>query len=383
MTDLLSGVRVIEMPAIGPIPFCAMTLADLGAEVIRIDRPVASDLGLPVPPECDFLARGKRSIVLDLKHPDGLAAAQQLIERSDILLEGFRPGVMERLGLGPAQCMARQPALVYGRVSGWGATGEQSMRAGHDINFLAAAGVLGAVGTREQPLPPLNLVGDYGSALQLVSGVLAGCLHARVTGRGAVIETSILRGAASLMTFPYSLLAAGQWSAQRGDNVLDGAAPYYRTYAASDGRFMAVGAIEPAFYAIFLTQLGAGAAIDPASQLDRATWPATAETIARLFKAHPQSHWASVFGASDACCTPVLTMEEAGRDAHNLRLGVYVSTQAGAMPGPGIANLRAPQLSLPVPGNDTVRVLRDSGYTGESASALIASGAAYCAQSRP
>ena len=276
MTDLLSGVRVIEMPAIGPIPFCAMTLADLGAEVIRIDRPVASDLGLPVPPECDFLARGKRSIVLDLKHPDGLAAAQQLIERSDILLEGFRPGVMERLGLGPAQCMARQPALVYGRVSGWGATGEQSMRAGHDINFLAAAGVLGAVGTREQPLPPLNLVGDYGSALQLVSGVLAGCLHARVTGRGAVIETSILRGAASLMTFPYSLLAAGQWSAQRGDNVLDGAAPYYRTYAASDGRFMAVGAIEPAFYAIFLTQLGAGAAIDPALQLDRATRPATA-----------------------------------------------------------------------------------------------------------
>jgi alpha-methylacyl-CoA racemase len=380
VNDFLNGVTVVEMSAIGPVPFCGMTLADLGAEVIRIDRPVPADLGLPMPSVHDFQARGKKSVVLDLKHPLGRAAANNLIAHSDIVLEGFRPGVMERLGLGPQPLMATNPALVYGRVSGWGATGERALQAGHDINFLAASGVLGAIGTRSRPLPPLNLVGDYGAALNLVAGVLAACLRARATGQGAVVETSILRGAANMMTLPYSLRAAGQWSEQRDDNILDGAAPFYRAYETQDGRHMAVGAIEPPFYRQFLKLLGAGDELDPAAQLERASWPATIDVIARLFRANTQRYWTGVFDLSDACCTPVLSLDEAANDPHNRAQGVFSGVGKAAMPEAGIAGRPSSAAALPEAGAHTAEVLLAAGYTREDVDALLHDGAAHSQQ---
>ena len=332
----LEGVRVVQMPAIGPIPFCSMTLADLGAQVTRIDRPSKSNLGLPIAPEHDFQSRGKRSIALDLKHPQGLEAAQRLIDASDIVLEGFRPGVMERLGLGPDTCFARRPALVYGRINGWGSHGALAQVAGHDINYLAQSGALATIGTREQPVPPLNLVGDYGAALFLVGGVLAALTKARADGIGGVVETSIVRAAAALMTMPQSLRAAGQWSAERADNALDGGAPFYRTYETADGGFMAVGAIEAVFYANFVDTLGLSGRLDLARQHDKAAWPVSAALIAARFREQPRAYWAALFRGADNCCTPVLSMDEAGRDADNLTNAVYVETSAGTMPGPGI-----------------------------------------------
>lgn len=309
----LAGVRVIEMQAIGPIPYAGLLLADLGAEVVRIDRPQASDLGLPVPPRFDLMARGKQVQSLDLKSTAGVEAALALIVRAEVLLEGFRPGVMERLGLGPAECHASNPGLVYARLSGWGDRGPMRDEAGHDLNYLGLTGALAAMGPPDAPPPPpLNLVGDFGGgAMQLTVGLLAALLHARATGQGQVVATSIYEGANALTPFLHGQRAAGAWEDRRGVNVLDGGAPFYRCYAAAEGGYVAVAAIEPKFYRNLLEGLALAGSVDPIRQLDRSTWPDTAALFAARFGERGREAWASHFAGREACVTPVLGWDEA------------------------------------------------------------------------
>ena len=273
----LAGVRVLEFAAIGPVPFCGMVLADMGAEVIRIERPGASDLGIPVDPRFDHLNRGKRSLALDLKQPAAAEAVHRLLAGAQVLLEGFRPGTMERLGFGPAAVLACNPALVYGRISGWGESGPLAGAAGHDLNFLAASGALAAMGDPGAPPPvPLNLIGDFGgAAMHLACGILAALRVAERDGAGQVVATSIAAGAVALTPMLHGLQQAGLWSDRRADNILDGGAPFYRCYATADGRAVAVGAIEAKFYRTLLAGLGLLDAIEPGRQMDRATWPDT------------------------------------------------------------------------------------------------------------
>jgi alpha-methylacyl-CoA racemase len=319
----LTGLRVLELGGIGPAPFAGMTLADMGADVVRIDRPGGEQLSAG-PPQAELLNRGKRSAVLDLKTPDGVQTALALAGRADALLEGWRPGVAERLGVGPAECQARNAALVYGRMTGWGQTGPLARSAGHDLSYIARTGALHAIGAAGGPPQiPLNLVGDFGGgATYLVMGVLAGVLEARASGVGRVVDASIVDGVAHLMTGAHSLLAAGQWRDERGVNMLDGGAPFYRVYEAADGRHVAVGAIEARFYAEFLRVLGLDLPV--AAQQDRATWPLTAAAIARRFKERTQRQWMTAFAGTDSCVAPVLSVREAAGDVHLQARGTLV-----------------------------------------------------------
>ena len=321
----LSGTVIVEMAAIGPVPHCGLVLAEMGAGVIRLDRVGASDLGIPVPARHDALARGKRSVALDLKSRAGLDAARTLIARADALLEGFRPGVMERLGLGPDACLAANPRLVYGRISGWGDAGPMAGGSGHDLNYLGLTGALLAMGDPGTPPPvPLNLVADFGGgAMQLACGVLAALLSARATGRGQVVATSILEGAAALTAMTHGFRAAGQWRDARRDNILDGGAPFYRTYAAADGGFLAVAAIEPKFFQALLTGLGLQDAVAPAFQHDRAGWPGMARQFADRFATRTRDDWAARFAGTDACVTPVLGWSEAQAHPQAAALGLF------------------------------------------------------------
>ena len=321
----LAGLRIVEMAAIGPAPFCGLLLADLGAEVVRIDRPGGTELGLPVAPRFDVLARGKQAVAIDLKRPEGVAQALALIAGADALIEGFRPGVMERIGLGPAVCHGRNPRLVFGRISGWGDDGPMRDEAGHDLNFLGMTGALAAMGPPGQPPPvPLNLVGDFGGgAMQLAVGVLAALLHARATGQGQVVATSILEGAHALTPFLHGLRAAGAWEDRRGGNVLDGGAPFYRCYEAADaGAYLAVAAIEPKFYRRLLDGLGLSAELPAAAQMERAAWPATTAHFAGRFRERTRDDWAALFAGADACVTPVLDWTQAAhhRQADAMKL---------------------------------------------------------------
>lgn len=309
----LTGARVVEFAAIGPVPHCGLVLRELGADVLRIDRPGPSKVGIATASEFDALARGKRTVALDLKRADGLRTALDLVADADILIEGFRPGVMERVGLGPAECLTRNPSLVYGRISGWGDTGPMANEAGHDLNFLGMTGALAAMGEPGKPPPvPLNLVADFGGgAMQLAVGVLAALIQARETGRGQVVTTSILAGAHALTPFLHGLRAAGAWNERRQENILDGGAPFYRCYEGSDGRYVAVAAIEAKFYRSLLTGLGLLDVLDPSAQMDRASWPATRERFALIFRRQTREEWTQSFRGTDACVTPVLDFAEA------------------------------------------------------------------------
>ena len=330
----LAGTTVVEMAAIGPVPHCGLVLAEMGAGVIRLDRVGASGLGIPIPPRHDALARGKRSVALDLKSADGLAAARTLIARADVLLEGFRPGVMERLGLGPDPCLAANPRLVYGRISGWGDAGPMAGDSGHDLNYLGLTGALLAMGDPGTPPPvPLNLVADFGGgAMQLACGVLAALLCARATGRGQVVATSILEGAASLTAMTHGFRAAGQWRDARRDNLLDGGAPFYRTYAAADGGFLAVAAIEPKFFGALLAGLELQDVVASASQHDRSGWPGMARQFADRFATRTRDDWAKRFAGTDACVTPVLGWAEAQAHPQAAALGLFNGRQDGLLP---------------------------------------------------
>ncbi|NUO36407.1 MAG: CoA transferase [Dermatophilaceae bacterium] len=375
-TGPLAGVRVVELAGIGPSPFAAMLLADLGADVIRIDRPGGATLPVPLDPEADVLRRGRPSVLLDLKHPDGLAAALSLVEQADVLVEGYRPGVAERIGLGPDACLARNPALVYGRMTGWGQDGPLARAAGHDIGYIAITGALHAIGRAGgPPQVPVNLVGDFGGgALYLVVGVLAALLESRTSGRGQVVDAAIVDGTAHLSALVVSLVSAGLWSDQRGTNLLDSGAPFYDVYETSDGGWMAVGPLEPAFYAEFLRLLGVGDGAP--DRLDPRQWPALRALLAETFRARTRDEWVAVFEGTDACVEPVLSYAEAPAHPHLAARGTYVEHHGVVQPAPAPRFSRTPAaLSTPPSaiGADTRAALSAWGI---DADALIASGVA-------
>jgi alpha-methylacyl-CoA racemase len=331
----LDGVRVLELAGVGPAPFCAMLLSDMGADVLRIDRSDPVELGVPMDERFDLLRRGRRSVVLDLKDGAGRETARRLVTRADVLIEGFRPGVMERLGLGPDDCFALNPRLVYGRVTGWGREGPLAASAGHDINYIALAGVLGAIGPKDGlPLPPLNLVGDFGGgALHLAFGVVCALLEARSSGKGQVVDAAMVDCAASLATGTYGLLAAGGWRDARGSNVLDGGAPWYAAYETADGGYVCIGALEPRVYAELLTRLGLASEPLP-GQYDRAGWPVLRARFAAVFRTKTREEWRALLEGTDVCFAPVLSLAEAAVHPHNAARGAFVRIDGVTQPAP-------------------------------------------------
>ncbi|MFI9154933.1 CaiB/BaiF CoA transferase family protein [Streptomyces sp. NPDC053367] len=356
----LAGVRVVELAGIGPGPFAAMLLADLGADVVRVDRPGGPGLGID--PAYDITNRNKRSVVVDLKSPEGPARVLDLVARADVLIEGYRPGVAERLGVGPRDCHARNPALVYGRMTGWGQEGPLAQRAGHDIGYIAVTGTLGMIGAPDRPpAVPANLVGDYaGGSLYLVVGVLAALHHARATGTGQVVDAAIVDGAAHLASMIHGMLAAGGWQDRRGSNLLDGGCPYYGTYETSDGHYMAVGALERRFYDAFLALLGLPELAPAHADLTR--WGELREAVAARFRTRTRDEWTAVFEGSDACVAPVLSLREAPHHPHLAARGTFTDHGGLTQPAPAprfSATPTAVRGGPALPGADTAEVARD------------------------
>ncbi len=328
----LDGVRVVELVGIGPGPFAAMLLADLGADVIRVDRPGGNALQLG-PAEKDILGRGRPSVAIDLKNPRGIETVLDLVASADILIEGLRPGVTERLGLGPADCHARNPRLVYGRMTGWGQDGPLAHTAGHDINYISIAGALGAIGRAGgPPQVPLNLVGDFaGGSLYLVTGLLAALTHARSTGEGQVVDAAITDGTAHLMSMIVAMQQSGAWSDQRGTNMLDTGTPFYDVFETSDGQWMSVGPIEPQFFGALIEGLGLS---DAPGQYDFARWDELRTVLTETFASRTRSEWEKVFDGTDACVAPVLSLTEAYAHPHNVARGTFVERDGLTQPAP-------------------------------------------------
>jgi alpha-methylacyl-CoA racemase len=375
MSPPLAGISVVEFGSIGPGPFAAMVLADLGARVVRVERPDAT--GGPAP--TDPMLRGRAaSIGLDLKHPDGVEAALRLVEASDVLIEGLRPGVMERLGVGPVHCLERNPRLVYGRMTGWGQDGPRSVEAGHDIDYIAVAGALHPMGDADRPpAPPLNLVGDFGGGgMLLVVGVLAALLERSSSGTGDVVDAAMVDGAALLTTMMHGMRATGLWSDERATNLLDGSAPFYRCYRTSDDRYVAVGALEPKFYAALVDGLGLGGEDLPA-QYDRSGWPVLRNRFAVAFARRTRDAWCETFAGTDACVAPVLGMAEAPADDHLAARGTFVEVDGVIQPAPaprfGKGALDIPERPRPA-GGDTRSVLAGLGYDEDEVGRLIEDG---------
>ncbi|HZV64339.1 MAG TPA: CaiB/BaiF CoA-transferase family protein [Telluria sp.] len=369
MAGPLAGIRVVEMVGLGPCPFAAMMLADMGAEVIRIDRKGPPSAANPFPmlgTKFDVMARGRRSLALDLKQPAAKDVLLQLLDKADIVIEGFRPGVMERLGFGPEVCLARNPRLVYGRVTGWGQDGPLAQAAGHDLNYIALTGLLQAMGTADAPpAPPLNLVGDFGGGgMMLAFGVVCAALEARASGKGQVVDAAMNDGAALLGAMVYGLRASGGWNGPREANLLDGGAPFYATYACADGKFISVASIEPQFYALLLKLTGVA---DPAfeAQMDRAGWPQLKARFADLFKTRTRQQWCALMEGSDVCFAPVLDMAEAPAHPHNAARATFVEVDGVTQPAPAPrfsrtagAIARAPA----APGEHSAAILADWGW---------------------
>lgn len=380
MSGPLTGVRIVELAGLGPAPFAAMLLADLGADVVRIDRIDAAERRSPAGLELTVLNRGRRSVAVDLKHADGVETVLYLVERADALIEGFRPGVVERLGLGPAQALARNPRIVFGRMTGWGQDGPLAAAVGHDINYVALSGALAAIGPGPDgaPVIPLNLVGDFGGgSLYLALGIVSAILEARTSGRGQVVDATMVDGAASLMTAFFGMHAAGAHSTSRGSNVLDGGAPFYAVYRTSDNRWVAVGALEPPFYAALLRLLNLTG--DPvfADQHDREAWPEMRTVLARTFAGRTRQEWCTRLEGTDACFAPVLDLDEAPHHPHNRARGVFVDVDGTMQPGPAPRFSRtscAPPTAARGPAADTVAALRDWGVGEERVAQLLADG---------
>ena len=362
----LAGLKVVEVGGVGPAPFCAMLLADLGAEVVRIDRKNASESGFPVDRRFEFVFRSRRSIALDLKKPEAVEVVKRLTRQADILIEGFRPGVMERLGLGPDTCLELNPRLVYGRMTGWGQTGPLALGPGHDINYIALSGALHAIGHKDGPPEiPLNLIGDFGGgAMYLAFGIMSALFEARNSGHGQVVDAGMLDGTTSLMTMIYGLFASGYWSDQRGSNRLDSGAPWYSVYETSDGRHVAVGSTEASFYKNTVRLLG----LDPedfADQHDKSGWPRMKEAFAEAFKTKTRDEWCKVFEGADACFSPVLSLAEAPTHPHQIARGNFVEC-AGLMqpaPAPRFSRTQARIQSPPAKvGEHTGEVLGEWGF---------------------
>ena len=364
---VLSGYRIVEFAGIGPAPMAAMLLSDMGAEVLRIDRVEESHLGILMEHRYDLLCRGRRSVAIDLKHREGREAALKLIAGSHGLIEGFRPGVMERLGLGPEDCLARNPRLVYGRVTGWGQDGPLAQAAGHDINYIALTGALHGIGERDgPPVPPLNLVGDFGGGgVYLALGLVAGMLEAQTSGMGQVIDAAMVDGAASQMAFVYGLRAAGQWTDGRAENTLDGGAPNYRAYQTRDGKYIAVGPVEPKFWADLLRRIGAEEE-DLLDLEDQSEWPRKCERLAEIFRTRTREEWRQILEGSDVCFAPVLDMGEAPEHPHNRERQTFVEVEGVPQPAPAPRFSRTPsriQRSPAKPGEHTRDALKDWGFS--------------------
>ncbi len=365
MSGPLEGMRVVELAALGPVPFCGMLLADLGAEVTRVDRIGQSPMPIGDSGKHDVTGRGKKSLRVDIKDPGGVEIVLRMTERADALVEGFRPGVAERLGLGPSDCHVRNPALVYARMTGWGQDGPLSGDAGHDIDYIALSGVLASIGPDAHPVVPLNLVGDYGGGGMLLAlGLLAAVLSAKTTGVGQVVDCAMVDGSALLMAPFHGLVAEGWWSPRRQENLLDGSAPFYTTYQTSDGGHMAVGALEPQFYAALL----AGLELDPDQlppQHDRTGWPVLREALADRFMTRTRDEWAVRFAGTDACVAPVLDMLEAVDHPHNVSRRTFLRDGDSTQPAPAPRFSETPLVAgvQPVSGQDTEQVLNSLGYS--------------------
>lgn len=378
MAGPLAGLKVVEMVGLGPAPFCAMLFADMGAEVIRIDRPGATG-ALGLPPHLDLPARGRRSLAIDLRRPGAADAVLGLIDRADVLIEGYRPGVMERLGLGPDVCLARNARLIYGRMTGWGQHGPLAARAGHDIDYIALSGALHAIGGAQTgPVPPLNYVGDYGGgAMLLAFGVLCALHEARGSGRGQVVDAAMTDGAALLSAMFYGLHAGGAWQPARSSNLVDGGAPFYATYACADGKHVAVGALEPAFYAELLERLGL-ADVEAEAQMDRSRWPALRERFAAVFAQRTRDDWCTVFEGSDACFAPVLDWSEAPLHPHNRARGTFMDINGVPQPAPAPRFSRTPAerpAAAVQAGANGADILRDWGCAAQTIAQLQRDGA--------
>jgi len=332
----LAGVRVVEIAGIGPGPFAAMMLADMGADVVRVDRAGNVWGGDPATPPRDIMNRGRRSIGVDLKNPDGVETVLSLVEKADALIEGFRPGVTERLGVGPDACLARNPRLVYGRMTGWGQDGPMATMAGHDMNYIAIAGALGAIGRPdERPQPPLNLVGDFGGGGMLLAfGIVCGIVEARTSGQGQVVDAAMVDGTAVLTTFMHGMMAMGGWKDERGVNMLDSGAHFYEVYTCADGRFLSVGAIEPQFYAELLEKTGLADDAEFLQQNDKAQWPHLKERLAGVIATKTRDEWAAIFEGSDACVAPILSLGEAPSHPHNVARSTFVEQDGLVQPAP-------------------------------------------------
>lgn len=368
----LDGIKVIEIAGLAPGPYCGLILADFGAQVVRVDRIGAGNF--------DMLSRGKRSMALDLKHPDAAPTILRMAESADVLIEPFRPGVMERLGVGPDVARARNPRLIYARMTGWGQDGPYAPRAGHDINYIALSGALSLIGRRgERPLPPINLLGDFaGGGLFCAVGILLALLARAQSGQGQVVDAAMLDGAAHLATVIFKLRSVSWWRDERGTNMLDGAAPFYDTYETKDGKFLAVGSIEAPFYAALLKGLG----LDPATlpdQHDESTWPAMRQRFAELFAAKTRDEWSAIFDGTDACVAPVLGLGEVGDHPHNRTRGLLIADEKGEPePAPAPRLSGTPGASSgprPLPGEHTRAVLTDYGFSDVEIQQLFHDGA--------
>jgi alpha-methylacyl-CoA racemase len=376
----LQGIKVIELQGIGPGPFCGMMLADMGATVIRVDRAANVPATAPSSPSLDILARGRRSVAVDLKHPDGVETVLRLVEGADALIEGFRPGVMERLGLGPDTCLARNPRLVYGRMTGWGQEGPYAQMAGHDINYISLAGALAHIGrVGEAPVPPLNLVGDFGGGGMLLAfGIACGLVEAKVSGKGQVVDAAMVDGSAILMAMFAGMFHSGAAKTERGVNMLDTGSHFYDVYETADGQYVSLGSIEPQFYAELLRLSGLGEQSDLPAQLDQSQWPAMKQRVAAVMRTRTRAEWCEIMEGSDVCFAPVLTMHEAAAHPHNVHRQTYVEVAGVSQPAPAPRFSRtAPGVQGPPawPGQHTDEVLAEFGVAPADLAALRASGA--------
>ena len=370
----LAGVKIIELSGIGPAPLCCSLLSDMGADILRIDRNAPSGLGSPRTTRTDLLRRGRPSVAIDMKHPDGIATVLKLVETADAIIDPFRPGVTERLGLGPDECLARNPRLVYGRMTGWGQDGTLNQAAGHDLNYIALTGVLHAIGPKELPTPPLNVVGDMGGgAMFLAVGILAAVIEARQSGHGQIVDTAMTEGAAYLATGAFGSLAAGDWVHERTSNILDGGAHFYRCYKTSDDKFVSIASIEAKFYAILLEKLGLQAS-DLPSQMDRNTWPAMAKKFEALFAEKTRDQWCEIMEGTDICFAPVLTFDEAFEHPHAKTRGSFVDVEGIKQPVPAPRFSRTPigiKSGPPELGANTAAGLASWGMSEDEISNLI------------
>ena len=364
----LTGIKILEIAGIGPGPFAAMMLSDMGADVLRLDRADRVPEAFPDHAHGDLLNRGRRNVGVNLKSADGVEAVLKLVESADVILEGFRPGVMERLGLGPNVCLERNPRIIYGRVTGFGQDGPLAKRAGHDINYISIAGALDAIGRRGQPpTPPLNLVGDFGGGGMLLAyGITCGLVECGISGKGQVVDAAMIDGAALLMTMPYAMKHMNDWEGERGTNMLDSGAHFYDVYETKDGKYISIGSIEVQFYALLLEKTGLGEGRELPNQMDRNAWEGLTEDLQEIFKQKTRDEWCEIMEGSDVCFAPVLSMDEAPEHPHNKVRGTFVERDGALQPAPAPRFSRTEveiSRSPAYPGQHTDEALTDWGFS--------------------